>query len=266
MRARTSRVKGEVWPALIVAAPFAVALAGAACRDEPGEEGPLGASLAKADDTGHDARQPGEPPFLARRKQELHVDADVSPIFGYGFLQHAPTTAVHRVLFRQNGPDLAQERLAPLPGLFNAHHQAFNVMLLRDRDELIDTAGEVAAQINRQRLKILFRHHEVVKLVMARSGGIDTKHHDRPRDRRRMSRSTMNGERRTAGYVAHRGIFLHPRDANCSSQISCGGNISCFQSRPSMYWVPGATTNGPMSSVTSTPVRLKASDVILRSR
>ncbi len=49
-------------------------------------------------------------------------------------------------------------------------------------------------------------------------------------------------------------------------QTSRSGNISCFHSRPSSHCVPGATSKGPMSGVTSTPVRLKASEVMRRSR
>jgi hypothetical protein len=73
-------------------------------------------------------------------------------------------------------------------------------------------------------------------------------------------RSSMHGQRRH-DMSPICGNLRVARSSN-RGQSSLPGNISWFQARPSSHCVPGAISKGPISSVTSTPVRLKASEVM----
>ena len=55
-----------------------------------------------------------------------------------------------------------------------AHHEALDVMLLRDGDKFLDDAtDEVFAQLLRQAVVIILRDHQIMELVVTGSGGVD---------------------------------------------------------------------------------------------
>ena len=73
-----------------------------------------------------------------------------------------------------------------------------------------------------------------------------------------MPRWTVSAERTDASPI--RGNLRSASAANRGASDR-GGNMPCSQSAPASHCVPGAISNGPMSSVTSTEVMLKARDV-----
>ena len=152
-------------------------------------------------------------------------------------------------------------------GSAGAHDQPFDLVLLRHRDELVDDpAHEVLAHRRGQRV---VERRASPSCRAARRGR--RRAHRRPApapgraigDGCAVPRWMVSATARRD--VAQPGDTCGRRARRNRGQSSSGGNISCFHARPSSYCVPGAISNGPMSSVTSTPVRLNASDVSRRS-
>ena len=138
--------------------------------------------------------------------------------------------------------------------------RGLNVVLLRDGNKSLNGAThEVFAHLLRQAILEILCHHEVVQLVVTGSGCIDADDEHGVRDGFAVPRCTVMADRHDMSPIC--GNFRTARSSN-RGQSCCEGNISLFQERPSSHCVPGATSNNPMPSVTSTPVRLKASEVM----
>ena len=70
--------------------------------------------------------------------------------------------------------------------LFCTHDQTFDVMLLGDGHQCVDDpAHQMVANQIRQRVEVIFRHHQVMQLRMAGAGGIDAKARSQGGKRRR---------------------------------------------------------------------------------
>jgi hypothetical protein len=163
-----------------------------------------------------------------------------------------------RMIFSGSQANRAMRKVVVISHL--AHHEALNVVLLRDGNKSLNGATHgVFAHLLRQAIVEILCHHEVVQLVVTGSGCIDADDEHGVRDGFAVPRCTVMADRHDMSPIC--GNFRTARPSN-RGQSCCEGNISLFQERPSSHCVPGATSNNPMPSVTSTPVRLKASEVM----